>query len=414
MAEVLTIRLNADADTASWLVLDASGARAGAVAHGHLEEAADLAAQRRVIALTPADQVLVTRVDLPVRGAARMRQALPFALEEQVAEDLELMHFAAGRREPDGTLAAVAVRRERLQGWIGMFERSGIELSAVMAEPSVVPSSPTSTIWVIEDGACLIRRPGETALRVEGDSVEEFLIFGDPRDSEIDGGAHLTVYLDAKDQARFGAELDALRDTLTSLEIKLLPDGALPLLATTAIREPGVNLLQGDFAPRTGMQRMLKPWRTAAALLLALITLVVVRQGSELFQLKAEEEHLDASIQTVFHEAMPDVSRVVNARGQMETRLRAIRAAGGGSDAPFLAIMEVVSRALVAEPEARLESLSFRNGIMELKIAVPGVETLDRVSRQVEAGGRLDAEILSANPRGDAVEGRIQVSEGGA
>lgn len=414
MAEVLTIRLNTDADTASWLVLDASGARAGAVAHGHLEEAADLAAQRRVIALTPADQVLVTRVDLPVRGAARMRQALPFALEEQVADDLELMHFAAGRREPDGTLAAVAVRRERLQGWIDMFERSGIEVSAVMAEPSVVPSSPTSTIWVIEDGACLIRRPGETALRVEGDSVEEFLIFGDPRDSEIDGGAHLTVYLDATDQARFGAELDALRDTLTSLEIKLLPDGALPLLATTAIREPGVNLLQGEFAPRTGMQRMLKPWRTAAALLLALIALVVVRQGSELFQLKAEEEHLDTSIQAVFREAMPDVSRVVNARGQMETRLRAIRAAGGGSDAPFLAIMEVVSRALVAEPEARLESLSFRNGIMELKIAVPGVETLDRVSRQVEAGGRLDAEILSANPRGDTVEGRIQVSEGGA
>ena len=189
----------------------------------------------------------------------------------------------------------------------------------------------------------------------------------------------------------------------------------MPLLATTAIREPGVNLLQGDFAPRTGMQRMLKPWRTAAALLLALITLVVIRQGCGIVSSsRREEEHLDTSIQTVFREAMPDVSRVVNARGQMETRLRAIRAAGGGSDAPFLAIMEVVSRALVAEPEARLESLSFRNGIMELKIAVPGVDTLDRVARQVEAGGRLDAEILSANPRGDTVEGRLQVSEGGA
>lgn len=414
MAEVLTIRLNTDTDTASWLLLDATGTRAGAVARGPLREAADLAAQRRVIALTPADQVLVTQVELPVRGAARMRQALPFAMEEQVAEDLELMHFAAGRREPDGSLAAAAVRRERLEGWIGRLEGAGIEISAVMAEQSAVPSSPTSTIWVIEDGACLVRRPGEVPLRIEGDSVEDFLIFGDPRDSDVEGGAHLTVYLDAADQARFGPELDALRDALTSLEIKLLPDGALPLLAATAIREPGTNLLQGDFAPRTGMQRMLKPWRTAAALLLALVTLAVIRQGAELFQLKAQEENLDTSIQAVFREAMPDVSRVVNARGQMETRLRAIRSAGGGSDAPFLAIMEVVSRALVAEPEARLESLSFRNGIMELKIAVPGVDTLDRVARQVEAGGRLDAEILSANPRGESVEGRLQVSEGGA
>lgn len=414
MAEILTIRLDPDADLASWLVVDPAGARVGPVARGGVDEAAVLAAQRRVIVLAPADQVLVTRVDLPVRGAARMRQALPFALEEQVAEDLEVMHFAAGKREPDGTLAAAAVRRDRLERWVGLLEQNGIEVSAVMAEQSVVPASPTSTIWVIEDGACLIRRPGQPGLRVEGDSIDEFMIFGDPRDSETEGGAHLTIYLDATDQSRFAVDIEQLREQLASVEVKLLPDGALPLLAATAAREPGVNLLQGDFAPRTGIQRLLKPWRTAAALLLALISLVVVRQGAELFQLKAEEQHLDQSIQTVFREAMPDVTRVVNARGQMETRLRAIRAAGGGSDAPFLAIMEVISRALVAEPQARLESLSFRNGIMELKLAAPSVDTLDRVQRQVEAGGELDANILSANPRDEGVEGRIQVSEAGA
>jgi len=414
MAEILTIRFDPDADTASWLVVDSAGARVGAITRGTVDQAAELAAQRRVIVLAPADQVLVTRVDLPVRGAARMRQALPFALEEQVAEDLEVMHFAAGRREADGSLAAAAVRRERLQHWVGALEEQGIEISSVMAEQSVVPASPTSTIWLIEDGACLIRRPGEPGLRVEGDSIEEFMIFGDPRDGDTEGGAHLTVYLDANDQARLGDDLNALREQLTSVDVKLLPDGALPLLAATAVREPGVNLLQGDFAPRTGIQRLLKPWRTAAALLLALISLLVIRQGAELFQLKAEEEYLDQSIQTVFREAMPDVSRVVNARGQMETRLRAIRSAGGGSDAPFLAIMEVISRALVAEPEARLESLSFRNGIMELKLAAPSVDTLDRLQRQVEAGGSLDADILSANPRDEGVEGRIQVSEAGA
>jgi general secretion pathway protein L len=414
MAETLIIRLGSDATQASWLAMDANGSRAGSVAHGSLELAAADAAQRRVLVLVPADEVLVTRVDLPVKGAARMRQALPFALEEQVAEDLELLHFAAGRRDEDGRLAAAATRRDRLQSWIRLLEVSGIEPSAIMAEQSMLPSSPTATVWVIEDNTCFIRRPDESPLRIEGDTVGEFMVFGDPRDTKIEGGAHLTVYLNAADQPRYAADLEALRETLTSVEIKLLPDGTLPLLATAAVRTSAVNLLQGDFAPRTGMHRLLMPWRTAAALLLALIALLVIRQGAELFQLKAQEQQLDESIQTVFREAMPDVTRVVNARGQLETRLRAIRGSGGESDAPFLAILEVVSRAVVSEPQTRIESLSFRNGVMELKLAAPGVDALDRVQRQVEASGSLEADILSANPRGEEVEGRIQISETGA
>ena len=414
MAETLIIRLGSDSSHVSWLTMDANGSRAGSVTQGSLEQAAAEAAQRRILVLAPADQVLVTRVDLPVKGAARIRQALPFALEEQVAEDLEVLHFASGRREEDGRLNAAATRRDRMEAWVSLLQASGIEASAIIAEQSMLPASPTATIWAIEGNACYIRRPDESPLRIEGDSVDEFMIFGDPRDTRIEGGAHLTVYLSAEDQLRFAPGIEALRDTLTSVEIKLLPDGVLPLLAATAVRSPAVNLLQGAFAPRTGIQRLLKPWRTAAALLLALITLLVIRQGAELFQLKAQEQELDQSIQTVFREAMPDVTRVVNARGQLETRLRAIRGSGGDSDAPFLTILEVVSRAVMSEPQTRIESLSFRNGIMELKLAAPGVDALDRVQRQVEASGGLEADILSANPRGEQVEGRIQISEAGA
>ena len=49
---------------------------------------------------------------------ARLRQALPFALEEQVAEDLNLLHFAAGRRAPNGEVPAAIVRRQDLDAWL--------------------------------------------------------------------------------------------------------------------------------------------------------------------------------------------------------------------------------------------------------------------------------------------------------
>jgi general secretion pathway protein L len=53
-----------------------------------------------------------------VRGTAKILRALPFALEEQIAEDIEALHFAAGRPAPDGSIPAAAVDREQLEGWL--------------------------------------------------------------------------------------------------------------------------------------------------------------------------------------------------------------------------------------------------------------------------------------------------------
>jgi hypothetical protein len=65
-------------------------------------------------------------------------------------------------------------------------------------------------------------------------------------------------------------------------------------------------------------------------------------------------------------------------------------------------------------PGTSVESLSFRNGVMEVKLSTPSVDTLDAIQRSIEGSPALDASILSANPRGDSVEGRIQLTEAGA
>lgn len=412
MAESLILRLSDTPGASAWISVDASGARSGVSGQGSLLEAAAQVGQRRVVVLVPSDEVLLTTAELPVRGAARIRQALPFALEEQVAEDLSRLHFAAGRHDAGGRVIAAVVRRERLETWLQRLQDAGIEPSVVTAEHGAVPQSPTATIWLVEGSACLVRTPGAMPIRVEGDSLEELLMFADPRGADAEGGDHLTVYLDAADQSRLGDDLEALRESLTSLDIRLLPDGLLPQLASAVVRDDaGVNLLQGAFAPHTGIQRMWRPWRLAASLLVGLIAMVIIQQAAELIQLRSIDKQLDQNIESVFRAAMPDVQRMVRPRQQMESRLAAIRAARGDSAAPFLATLESVSRALTAAPEAKVESLSFRNGIMELKISAPSVDSLDRIQRQIEAAGSLKANILSANPRGDAVEGRIQLTE---
>lgn len=413
MAEIFVVRLS-DEDEPEWVIVDNAGMVAGPAGRCPVEMLPELVGQRRLVVLAPSHKVLLTSVNLPIRNPARLRQALPFALEEQVAEDLAVLHFAAGRRGPSGEVPAAIVRRHDLEEWLDQLRKVGLEPAAVYGEQDAMPDSPTATVWLIEKESCLVRRPGEEPIAIEGRSIDEFLLLGDPRQENDDKSAHLTVYMGPDDADIYAAGLDALRAQLGSVEVQLMQDGALPHLASKAVREPGINLLQGDYAPRTGMEKLWRPWRVAAILLITLIAVSIGRDVAELARLSKMDSELDTAMDTVFREAMPDVQRIVNHRRQMESRLAAVRASRGGSDAPFLKSLEALGRAVGAAPGTSVESLSFRNGVMEVKLSTPSVDTLDAIQRSIEGSPALDASILSANPRGDSVEGRIQLTEAGA
>ena len=104
MADFLVIRLGADEETpASWIVADSDGTRRSESRSGTLAEAAADVGDRPVIALVPASSTATMTVDLPAKGA-RLRAALPFALEDFVADEIEELHFAPGDRFPSGRL----------------------------------------------------------------------------------------------------------------------------------------------------------------------------------------------------------------------------------------------------------------------------------------------------------------------
>ena len=100
MSELLVIRLRAAEDApASWLIVDSNGARSGPVFTGPIADALPQAQNRRVVLLLPGAEVGLAEPELPLRGGAKLVQVIPFALEEQLASDVEGLHFAVGDRE---------------------------------------------------------------------------------------------------------------------------------------------------------------------------------------------------------------------------------------------------------------------------------------------------------------------------
>src|SRR5437879_12508747 len=86
----------------------------GAVRQGVQRGLEGLAPAEEIIVWTPAAETLFLRARLPTRSTAKIIQALPFALEEQLIDPPERLHVAFAH-EADGELAVAVTRRERME-----------------------------------------------------------------------------------------------------------------------------------------------------------------------------------------------------------------------------------------------------------------------------------------------------------
>ena len=101
-SEHLVIRLEQEPEDASWIVLDENGCRLKMFVRGPLEQAKTETKNRNVTVLIPGLDVITTQAKLPAKRISKIRQILPFSLEETVAEDVERLLFAVGPKQTSG------------------------------------------------------------------------------------------------------------------------------------------------------------------------------------------------------------------------------------------------------------------------------------------------------------------------
>ena len=114
MADTLFIRIGEHG--ATWATFAPTGQITSALTHGPLPDARAAADGRRVVVLVPGIDVLSTQAELPASSPARMRQIVPFSLEDSLADDVEGLMFAVGARIGATAAAVAVVRKARLEG----------------------------------------------------------------------------------------------------------------------------------------------------------------------------------------------------------------------------------------------------------------------------------------------------------
>lgn len=414
MADYFVIRLGQSADAAvSWIVVDDRGTRRGQPGKGSLADAAREVRGRAVIALVPASEVVTLSADIPAKGA-KLQAALPFALEDQVADELELLHFAAGARRDDGSMPVAVVRRQTLSDWLTWLSDAGIEANRIVPENHGLARTPNTMSMLVGDGLVMFNDGERTEFVIADMNPSEALAAAGILGSEESAGKHLLVYCDPADSERYEKDWALLRHELASVDVNQLPDGALPRLAVTVASGAGINLLQGGFGPKTEFADAFRPWRFAAMFLLALGALGIVAKATDYYRLSVERDALQAQFADEYRRVRPnDTREVLDPTGTVNS-LR--RAQGGAAAGPqvFLPSLQQLAAAVASHESVKIEAISYRAGVVDVRLTAPDIPTVDDIVQSVGDSGRFTASMQSADSVGEQIASRIQIREAGA
>jgi general secretion pathway protein L len=410
MADWLLIRLpRTPEQPATWLTVDPRGNPSGPPQSGPLSLAAPRAVGRRICVLVPGTDVLLAEPEVPTKAGTKLQQVVPYALEEQLADDIDDLHFAIGKRAADSARTPVAViRRSLMDEWLTSLKSSGLDPESMYTESDLLPQNPGQAVALMEEDVVVVRPPMGSPVTLPVEALGEALEIAQQGSPELaaTGIRGLVLYTGAAEWHQHSAKIEALRERFDGIKIQLLSAGPLALFGQQLPSAAPINLLQGPYAPTTARTVGWKSWKVAAILLASLVGLHVAGKAAELTALKRSEHTLDNSIGETFRMAMPGERNTLDARRRMEQRLAA--AQSGGGPGGLLPALQALVQARTVAPGATLQALSFRQGTVEMKIAARDASSLDHVSQSLRSNG-WQADLTSGNTTSSGYEGRIQI-----
>jgi len=392
---------------ASWVVIDGHEEGPSMIKHGPLAEAAAAALGARVVVLVPTEDVLLANVAIPVTQRRRLLSAVPYALEDQLADDVETLHFAVGGRDATGHVATAVVAKKIMSGWIEQLAAAGIQPSVVIPDVLALPVADGQWSLLLDGRRALLRTGPQAGIALDSDNVEAVVTMaltaaGESRPSRL-------VVYDTHPEP----DMQALANI--DLEWEPVPSHgpAVALLAQHVDEKLGLDLLQGEYSRREQLGKLWRPWLPAAGLLATWVLVEMAGAGVEYMRLSADLAALQQQAANIYLQTFPDAKLRGDPRAQMESRLRELKGGGSADGSGFLELLAAVGGDLQAAPRLEIDRVNYRVGAINVAFTIGDLQSLDQLKQKLAEGGALNVEIQSATSRDDKVEARLQIGKAG-
>ena len=377
---------------------------AGQARHGELTEILSEAASSRLVLILPAASVVLHKVSIVAKSKNQIAAALPYALEDELASDIEQMHFAYRTLDKQsGNQLVAVIERDLVQRLHALIVQYQFESVLLLPQMLMVPWQAESWSLFVQREQALLRKDISDGYAMDvvampelltterelykrqhnSESAPELKIYNFSPDQEVEGGSHL------------GGDSEALA-----------------VMARYWLDNPDteINLFQGEYQIVRPMRDLLRQWSMAAGIAVIALVIYLMNVAVDNYLLARERDVLEASMQSLY-ETVFNEKPAGNPADSMRKKLAALGSESGDSN-NFISVILVSGKEFLADSQTSITRLRYTGNDIEVDLETTSIEQLEKLQQKLIAAS-VRAELKAVSNDNGKVRGRLVVSRNG-
>lgn len=402
-----------------------------------------------IIALIPGSQVLLKEVPMPSKQSKHIAKAIPYMLEDVLANDIEENFYAIGKAsianaDGENKVPVAVIEKCLMDYWLMQLNKHGIAVDIITTDLLLVPYEESTwtlllgqpSAWVrtafnkgiVINQAALgsllettIQAAGKESQHMELKIIETQNNTNQSNESQLNENfsaesseqAYQTGNCKAFDFDSWQAQLqeNSLSTTYQCVEYSVFETFCLNYLANSG--QPLINFCQGQYRRHSSGLSFNFNWKPPAVLLALL--LVIQISGAvyqKIYYQSKADAFKQASIQ-LYRDYFPESKRIVNVKVQTKTNLQKMSAGSGNND--FMRLVYDIGEGLRQIQEKNsatisLARMSFDNKLGDLRVDLLAKDFFELEKyKQALIDAGLTVDISSAVAGEQGVQARIKV-----
>lgn len=383
-------------------VLNESGKLRDASAIMSYEELAENYPDAQATLLIDSALLHSARISLPGNNRQRQIKAAPYALEDQLACDIDELHFTLGKREADNLIAVVCINKQLLKNLLAKLNQAGLQVNAVCPDLLALPLANQQWTILIDAHDAYIKISAQSGYYCERHNLP-LILPALLKQSTLAPQTLLLITRPDDDINELFAGVDLPRVTQN------FSHSLLGVFATHVHDARSMNLLQGELSLKRNSSLSWRVWRIAAIAAVSWLLLKLLVAGLELQMLNQINNQLTANIETEFKRIFPDAKKFSGMQSRVKNRLKQLRGGEDESQEIFLQILADAAPFLTTEG-LTIRGIAYRERHIDLELQANSLQVLESAKSKIDSQRNLQS-VLSTSVEKDKVKGRLRLEQ---
>ncbi|MCK5725470.1 MAG: hypothetical protein KAH22_01445 [Thiotrichaceae bacterium] len=348
------------------------------------------------IVLIPSTEVTLNTLELPTKSYSQLMKAIPYALENDLADDIKDLHFSF-HRPKNAALETATIKKARLKQWQLLLSNYNIKVQTILPDLFALP--------VIEEGCSLILLNDQATVRCSnfsGFTTHASILSTLLNQLSKEEGQVLTNLL--------SNQQEALTDLNTEIEQECYLDLANHCHKDLVTALP-LNLLRGIDEAQHSAKKI--PYsKSIVALSLFCLGLWTAQTAYNNHSAHQKVEKLHNAINTMFSETLPNRNvdsdyQILNS--QMQNELKKYNVTTTKTVASPLKLLHMIAEKLTHQNSVSLLKINYDRKGLHLTLSARSTVEIDSIIKGLPEN--ISAKKTTSNTSANKVRAIILINE---